>query len=397
MISEKLQVAVNLIKSGNKTAAVPILKEIVTENPQDENAWLWLYYCTDNLQSKKKYLQRALDINPDNPQTIKAWNKLITAQAAGQPRKQNNKNQRQYWILGLAALTLFLCLALGGVLVLSQPTWLMAAMASSTPLPLPTSTQQPTITPSHTPRPTSTPRPSSTPPQPTATIPVLPTRMKLDSVEKFDSYRMKITITMKDPEGKASTYWTLKLSEAWVKEAQAKHTRISEAGNLDDPTYNQRLAQADPIESIRIKDKAWLKFNGQWSAGWPAGFGDFYSSLTKAENWGNLTPLEDEIIQGIPCLHFAVNTDRINIGMLSSFGANPHAEGEIWIANQAGAPFTVIKANLTIVFNNQKASVPTISTNNTNSKTKKILERGVYTYEYELTSINDPAIVITPP
>lgn len=43
MASEKLNQAVQLIKSGNKIAALPILKEIVQAEPNNGNAWLWLY------------------------------------------------------------------------------------------------------------------------------------------------------------------------------------------------------------------------------------------------------------------------------------------------------------------------------------------------------------------
>lgn len=76
MSSEKLDDAVQLIKSGNPQAAVPILKRILLANPKDENAWLWLYACVSSVEEKKYCLQKALEINPGNPPARKALEKL---------------------------------------------------------------------------------------------------------------------------------------------------------------------------------------------------------------------------------------------------------------------------------------------------------------------------------
>jgi len=50
--SDKFDDAVQLIKSGNKPAAVPMLKEIVQANPRDEDAWLWLHSCVEQVEGK---------------------------------------------------------------------------------------------------------------------------------------------------------------------------------------------------------------------------------------------------------------------------------------------------------------------------------------------------------
>ena len=76
MVSEKLNQAVQLIKSGNKIAALPILKEIVQAEPNNENAWLWLYSCVEKVEQKKYCLQQAIRINPDNQKAHEALLKL---------------------------------------------------------------------------------------------------------------------------------------------------------------------------------------------------------------------------------------------------------------------------------------------------------------------------------
>lgn len=76
MTSEKLAQAVQLIKSGNKIAALPILKEIVQAEPDNENAWLLLHSCVEKVEQKKYCLQQALRINPNNQDTRNALLKL---------------------------------------------------------------------------------------------------------------------------------------------------------------------------------------------------------------------------------------------------------------------------------------------------------------------------------
>lgn len=76
MDSEKLSYATQLIKSGNKQAALPILKEIIQADPNNENAWLWLYSCVDRPEQKKHCLQQALKINPSNQNARQALDKL---------------------------------------------------------------------------------------------------------------------------------------------------------------------------------------------------------------------------------------------------------------------------------------------------------------------------------
>ena len=72
MTSEKLNAAIQLIQSGNRQSAVPVLREIIQENPGEESAWLWLYTCIDQVEHKKLCLQNVLKINPANQQAREA-------------------------------------------------------------------------------------------------------------------------------------------------------------------------------------------------------------------------------------------------------------------------------------------------------------------------------------
>jgi hypothetical protein len=78
MSSERLSQAVHLIKSGNKAAALPILKEVVQTEPNNENAWLWLYSCVEDIEQKKYCLRQAIKINPSNQDANNTLFKLET-------------------------------------------------------------------------------------------------------------------------------------------------------------------------------------------------------------------------------------------------------------------------------------------------------------------------------
>ena len=95
MTSEKLIQAVQLIKSGNKQAALPLLKEVVQADPNNENAWLWLYACVDKVEQKKYCVQQALRINPDSKNARMALSKLENKTGAFSeqvnPKKQSER------------------------------------------------------------------------------------------------------------------------------------------------------------------------------------------------------------------------------------------------------------------------------------------------------------------
>jgi hypothetical protein len=68
MTQEKLDSAIQLIQSGQKQAAVPVLREIIQENPAQEDVWFLLSTCMDQVEHKKFCLQNVLKINPANQQ-----------------------------------------------------------------------------------------------------------------------------------------------------------------------------------------------------------------------------------------------------------------------------------------------------------------------------------------
>lgn len=95
MASDDLNQAVQLIKAGNKQAALPLLKQIIQSDPNNETAWLWLYTCVENPAQKKYCLQKALEINPNNINAREALNKITASVSpASQMPTPRIKNQQ---------------------------------------------------------------------------------------------------------------------------------------------------------------------------------------------------------------------------------------------------------------------------------------------------------------
>ena len=164
MTSDKLSDAVQLIRAGNKQAAVPLLKEILRGNPRDENAWLWLHVCVEDIGQKQYCLQKALEINPDNQPARNALRKLSepsprpvqpVSQAADEDKPAAARGQRP-WFLALAVGALLL-LCLAGIAISVAFRGQISNLSAGLPL-----VPSPTVTASLTPTSTLTPSPSAT-------------------------------------------------------------------------------------------------------------------------------------------------------------------------------------------------------------------------------------------
>lgn len=97
MTSDKLNLAIQLIKSGKKSVALPILKEYVIDNPNNENGWLWLYSCVEKVDQKKFCLEQALRINPDHKKVQEAlFNLKRTEKPELLPLQQSSERIKIY-------------------------------------------------------------------------------------------------------------------------------------------------------------------------------------------------------------------------------------------------------------------------------------------------------------
>ncbi len=76
MFENELETAIAHIKLGDKNRAFYILSYITTNDPQNENAWLWLATCVDSHEEKLDCLGKVLQINPNNQKAKEYFYKL---------------------------------------------------------------------------------------------------------------------------------------------------------------------------------------------------------------------------------------------------------------------------------------------------------------------------------
>lgn len=78
-MSEKLNQAISVVKSGDRETANRLLKDVIKDDPgskEAENAWLWMSAVLEDPQQKKRCLETVLKLNPDNSAAKKGLTKL---------------------------------------------------------------------------------------------------------------------------------------------------------------------------------------------------------------------------------------------------------------------------------------------------------------------------------
>ncbi|HTX79615.1 MAG TPA: restriction endonuclease, partial [Longilinea sp.] len=74
-----------LFKNGDIRGARSVLQRAIQQNPTDANVWVAMAFCSDDVQQKFDYLQRALQINPSSQPARDALQKLMSRQTPAEP------------------------------------------------------------------------------------------------------------------------------------------------------------------------------------------------------------------------------------------------------------------------------------------------------------------------
>lgn len=73
---EKLRTGIEAARNGNKIIARELLRQVVTAEPNNELAWMWLASAVDTLRERRECLEKALEINPGNTRAKEALLRL---------------------------------------------------------------------------------------------------------------------------------------------------------------------------------------------------------------------------------------------------------------------------------------------------------------------------------
>ncbi len=75
-IQELLQLGIQAARQGNRAAARRLLMQVVEQDPNNELAWIWLASVAETVVQRRDYLERVLQINPNNDRARQALNRL---------------------------------------------------------------------------------------------------------------------------------------------------------------------------------------------------------------------------------------------------------------------------------------------------------------------------------
>lgn len=65
-MEDRIEQAVRHIELGDKMAAMKLLAQVIKEEPENEEAWIWMAEVVDDPVKKEQCLEKVLQINPEN-------------------------------------------------------------------------------------------------------------------------------------------------------------------------------------------------------------------------------------------------------------------------------------------------------------------------------------------
>jgi hypothetical protein len=87
--SNELQQAIDYAREGNRSVASRLLARYVTQDSQNDTAWLWLASCLDDAEKQRYCLKKANEINPNNPNTIESLSSYLA-----KPKDKSSRRER---------------------------------------------------------------------------------------------------------------------------------------------------------------------------------------------------------------------------------------------------------------------------------------------------------------
>lgn len=104
---ERLLDAIDLVKMNETEEAKSLLRSIIQEDSNSEDAWLWMSVVVDNLDQSIVCLDNVLRINPNNWQAAGALHRLRESELLMQKRRSQLRFYRDLSYLGMLILVFF--------------------------------------------------------------------------------------------------------------------------------------------------------------------------------------------------------------------------------------------------------------------------------------------------
>jgi hypothetical protein len=105
---DRLLDAIELVKAGQREEALLLLRELIREDNDFEEAWLWMSLAVESLDQTSICLDNVLRVNPDNAQAAGALHRIRKPEMLMQDRRTRIRFYRDFSLAGMWLLVLFL-------------------------------------------------------------------------------------------------------------------------------------------------------------------------------------------------------------------------------------------------------------------------------------------------
>jgi hypothetical protein len=117
---DRLMDAIDLIKADRREEARQLLRELIRENADFEDAWLWMSLAVDTLDQSAVCLDNVLRVNPGNAAAAAALYRLRSQEIESTRTRARLRFWRDtalmgFWLLVMGLLSTFLCSFYNGV------------------------------------------------------------------------------------------------------------------------------------------------------------------------------------------------------------------------------------------------------------------------------------------
>lgn len=109
---DRLLDAIELIQSNQRADAVPLLRSLIYENQNFEEAWLWMSVAVDSIDQSIICLENVLRVNPHNWQAAGALYRMREAEIASQRKRAVLRFYRDIAFTSLYMLIAFVMVAI---------------------------------------------------------------------------------------------------------------------------------------------------------------------------------------------------------------------------------------------------------------------------------------------
>jgi len=108
---DRLLDAVELVQEGQRAAAVEVLRQLIREDSDFEDAWLWMSVAVEHADQAIICLENVLRVNPDNRLALDTLSRLRQSDVAQARQRQRLRLLRDLSFTGLWLLVAVLLVA----------------------------------------------------------------------------------------------------------------------------------------------------------------------------------------------------------------------------------------------------------------------------------------------